>query len=405
MIYLGVDWAETHHDLCLLDEQGQRLARERINDNLEGLRRLHELVAEHAQEPGQVVIGIEIDHGLLVTALSACGYQIYPINPRSVERYRDRHSVSGAKSDKGDAKLLADLVRTDRHNHRPMPEHSTEVAALKVLTRAHKELIWSRQRQVNQLRSALREFFPAALEAFGKDLAAADALAVLSSAPTPERARLMPKVKIIAALRKGGRQRYLEQRSAELREIFTRPQLEQPPAIARAQGLAVAARVANLHQLNHSLAELEEEMQAAFEVHPDAKIYRSLPGLGVVLGARVLAESGDDPDQYPDARARKSDSGTAPVTRASGKSRIVHLRQACNHHLRDACRWWAFSALMASPGARRYYDQLRARGKSHEIALRQLANRLVGILHGCLRRRELYDENIAWPPPDAVEAA
>ena len=149
MIFVGDDWAEDHHDVYVMDEDGPRLASRRLPEGLAGIRGLHELVAAHVEEPEQVVIGIETDRGLWVAALGAAGYQVYAINPLAVARYRDRHHVSGAKSDAGDAKLLADLVRTDRHNHRPLAGDSPEVEAIKVLARAHQNLIWTRTRHTN----------------------------------------------------------------------------------------------------------------------------------------------------------------------------------------------------------------------------------------------------------------
>jgi transposase len=191
MIFIGDDWAEDHHDVYLMDEAGQRLASRRLPEGLTGIGQLHELVAAHAEEPEQAVIGIETDRGLWVGALTAAGYQVYAINPLAVAHYRDRHHVSGAKSDASDAKLLADLVRTDRHNHRPVAGDSPDAEAIKVLARAHQSLIWTRTRHTNALRSALREYYPAALVAF-EDLAHGDALGVLGRAPPPSRAPLCP---------------------------------------------------------------------------------------------------------------------------------------------------------------------------------------------------------------------
>src|SRR3954468_4205962 len=204
MIFVGDDWAEDHHDVHLMDEAGKRLASRRLPEGLTGISRLHELIGEHADQPNQVVIGIETDRGLWADALAAAGYQVYAINPRAVTRYRDRHHVSGAKSDASDAKLLADLVRTDRHNHRPMAGDSAEAEAIKVLARGHQNLIWTRTQHTNRLRSALREYYPAALEAFD-DLHDRDAVAVLSRAPLPsEGARLSVSV-IRSTLKQGGR--------------------------------------------------------------------------------------------------------------------------------------------------------------------------------------------------------
>jgi transposase len=178
MIFVGDDWAEDHHDVHLMDEAGQRLAARRLPEGLSGIRDLHELIARHAEEPHQVMIGIETDRGLWVSALAASGYQVWAINPMAAARYRDRHHVSGAKSDAGDAKVLADLVRTDRHNHRRIAGDTSDAEAIKVLARSHQSLIWARIRHANMLRSGLREYYPAALEAFDS-LTDADALAVL----------------------------------------------------------------------------------------------------------------------------------------------------------------------------------------------------------------------------------
>jgi transposase len=170
---------------------GPRLASRRLPEGLTGIRALHELIGTHAEEPEQAAIGIETDRGLWVGALTAAGYQVYAINPLAVARYRDRHHVSGAKSDAGDAKLLADLVRTDRHNHRSVAGDSLDAEAIKILARAHQSLIWVRTRHTNGLRSALREYYPAALVAF-EDLAHGDALGVLGRAPSPEQGANLP---------------------------------------------------------------------------------------------------------------------------------------------------------------------------------------------------------------------
>ena len=186
VLFVGDDWAEDHHDVYLMDEAGARVAAQRLPEGMAGIAELHELIAAHAEEPGEVVVGIEPDRGLWVNALSAAGYLVFAINPMAVARYRDRHRVSGAKSDAADAKLLADLVRTDRHNHRPLDGDSPEAEAVKVLARAHQNLIWARARHIRMLRSALREYYPAALQAFD-DLGGRDALAVLGRAPTPHK--------------------------------------------------------------------------------------------------------------------------------------------------------------------------------------------------------------------------
>jgi transposase/transposase IS116/IS110/IS902 family protein len=397
MIFVGVDWAEAHNDVLVMDGAGHVLGHGRFGVGVSGLAQLHGLVADHAEEPEQVMIGIEIDRGLVVDSLVAVGYRVYGVNPLAASRYRDRHRTSGAKSDAGDAKLLADLVRTDAHNHRPLAGDSDQASAIRVLARAHQGLVWMRQRQVNGLRSALRDYFPGALAAFGTDLASPDALAVLGVAPTPVQARALSRAKIASALGRAGRERNLERRANEIHQALRAEQPQAADVVAEAFGAAAGARVAVLVSLNQQIAELERALGEHFDRHPDAEILRSLPGLGLVLGARALGEFGDDPNRYADARGRKAYAGTAPITKASGRSRVVLARVARNRRLADACERWAFCSLNASPGGRRYYDALRTRGKTHSQATRQLANRWVGILHACLERREGYREEAAWP--------
>jgi len=407
LLFVGDDWAEAHHDVEIQDETGRALARRRLPEGIGGIAALHALLAEHLPgdaEPDQVVVGIETDRGPWVQALLAAGYQVYAINPLSASRYRERHVTSRAKSDPGDAKVLADLVRTDRQHHRPIAGDSELAEAVKALARTHQNLIWTRQRQTNALRSTLREFYPAALVAFD-DLASRDALAVLAKAPTPTAGAALRVTQVEAVLRAAGRQRNLHTRAEEISAALRTEQLSAPPLVAAAFGAAVAALVAVTAELVRQTAAVEAKLAAAFEQHPSAEILRSLPGLGPVLGARVLAEFGDDPHRYADAKARKNYAGTAPITRASGKSRVVLARVARNRRLADALYQWAFSALSSSPGARAYYDAHRARGATHHAALRALGNRLVGILHGCLRRHQPYDEARGWQQHAAVPRA
>jgi transposase len=398
LLFVGDDWAEEHHDVELQDGTGRVLGRAKLPEGVAGIARLHAMIGEHLGEGDEatVVVGIETDRGPWVQALIAADYQIYAINPLQVARYRQRHSVSGAKSDTGDAHVLADMVRTDRHQLRPVAGDSVEAEAVKVVTRAHKTLIWERTRHLLRLRHALREFFPAALVAFD-DLDATDALELLGAAPDPASAAALTIERITDALKRARRHR----RAAKAEAIATALRAEhlgQPAVVTAAYAATVRAQVAILTVLNTEIKTMEEQVEAHFGKHPDAEIYLSQPGLGVVLGARVLAEFGDDKDRYADARARKNYAGTSPITRQSGKRRLVLARYVHNDRLIDALGLQAFAALRASPGARAYYDQLRTRGTGHRAALRQLGNRLVGILHGCLKTSTNYNENKAWTP-------
>jgi transposase len=396
VIFAGIDWSEHHHDVCVMDAEGNQLVSIRIPEGLQGVVRLHEVLADHAEEPHEVVVGIETDRGLLVGALLAAGYEVVAVNPMSVDRYRDRHRTSGAKSDAVDARVLADLVRTDRQRHRAVAGDSELAETIKLLARTHQNFVWERRRHANRLRSTLREFYPQALEAFGTKLSSRDAVAVLTVAPTPALGRRLSRSKLSAVLRRAGRSRGVEPRAEEIQRALRSEQLSAPESLERTYGLIVTSLVGLIGGLNDQIERLEAQLEMAFERHPDAEVLSSLPGLGFVLGARVLGEFGDDPTRYADARARRNYAGTSPITRASGKGRVVLARFARNTRLADACYQWAFSSLTGSPGARAFYDTHRARGKTHTQALRALANRLVGILHGCLRHGERYREEIAW---------
>jgi hypothetical protein len=403
MLFIGDDWAEAHHDIEIEDEAGRLLVRKRLAEGLAGVTLLHELIAEHLDpsgEPDQVLVGIETDRGPWVQALLATGYLVYAINPLQVARYRERHSTSGAKSDPGDAHLLAEIVRLDRAHHRRIAGDSEIAEHVKVAARAHQTMIWSRVRQVNTLRSLLREYYPAALAVFGTDLASPDALAVLAAAPTPELGRRLSQSRIETLLRKAGRQRNIAATAARIKTALGSDQLTARPGVVPAYAASASALVAVLTTMVTQTEVLAGQVEQGFGRHPDVEIYRSQPGLGVILGARVLAEFGDDSDRYADAKARKNYSGMSPITRASGTKRVVLARYARNRRLGDALFRQAYSALRASPGARACYDRQRARGASHYQALRTLANRLVGILHGCLSHHTLYDENQAWHTPD-----
>ncbi len=399
MLFVGDDWAEDHHDVEIVDDAGRRLAARRFPEGLFGLTGLHALIGEHLPEPGpdseaQVKVAIETDRGPWVAALVAAGYEVFAINPMQVARYRQRHSTSGAKSDAADAHLLAEIVRLDREHHRPIAGDTPQAEAIKLVARAHQTMIWDRSRAVLRLRAALRDFFPAALEVFD-DLDAPDVLELLARAPDPDRAARLSKAKITAALTRA-RRKNVEARARHTQQIFRAPQLRQPPAVQAAYAVIIANTVRLISQLNRQISELGEVVGEHFGRHRDAEVYLSQPGLGSILAARVLAEFGDDPHRFTDSKARKNYAGTSPITRASGTRRIVLARYARNRRLGDAVHQWAFCAMRGSPGAKAYYKTMRARGIGHQAAIRQLANRLVGILHGCLKTGTLYNENTAW---------
>jgi transposase len=396
-IWCGIDWAERHHDIALVDDEGKLVAKRRITDDAAGFRTLLALLADHGAGPEQPVpIAMETSRGLLAAALLGAGYPLYPINPLAVARYRDRYSVSRAKSDAGDAFVLANILRTDREAHRPLPADSELAAAVRVLARAQQDAVWDRQQIANKLRSLLREYFPTALTAFG-DLAQPVAVEVLLLAPTPTTAAKLTVPRIRAALRRAGRQRNLDAAASTILTSLRGEQLHQPPLIEAAMGEQATGLLRSLSTALTNLTRLDEALTAAFNSHPDARIITSMPGLGPVLGARMLAEIGDDRERFTDARGLKAFAGTAPVTRASGTKTVVSARIVRNKRLGQVGYLWALSLLTTSPGARAHYDRRRDRGDNYSAAARNLANRYLGILYHCLHTGQTYDESKAFP--------
>jgi len=399
LLLIGDDWAEDHHDVEVQDEAGRKLAAARLAEGVQGIAKLHELLAKHGGgdlDPAAVVVGIETDRGSWVQALIASGYQVYAINPRQAARFKERYATSGAKSDKGDAHALADMVRIDRDQLRPVAGDSEQAQAVKVVARAHQTLIWERTRTFQRLRSTLREYFPAALSAYADlQLTSTDALELLIKAPTPAAGAKLTRTQITAVLSRH-RRHHRDAKAATIQTALREPQLGLPEPVTAAYAASATAHARLLIALNEQIAALEVQVKAHFLAHPDAEIYLSMPGIAEITGARVLAEFGDDPARYASAKARKNYAGTSPVTRASGKSHTVQARYVRNNRLADALQRQAFAALRASPAARHYYDKQRAREAGYNPALRQVGNRLVGILHGCLKTRTLYDEATAW---------
>ncbi|MCX5166173.1 IS110 family transposase [Streptomyces sp. NBC_00264] len=396
MLFVGDDWAQDHHDVEVMDAAGRRLSKARLPEGVAGIERLHAMIGAELGEDSraEVVIGIETDRGPWVQALIAAGYTVYAVNPLQASRYRERLAVSGAKSDGADAHMLADMVRTDSHQLRPISGDTADAEAVKVVTRAHKTLIWERTRTTQRLRHALLDYFPAALEAFD-DLDAPDTLELLAKAPDPVAAAKLTTTQISAALKRA-RRRGIPDKVTKIQAVLRAKHLGQPAAVTAAYAVSVRALIAMLVTLNEQVRFLHGQVEDFFGRHPNAEIIRSQPGLGAMLSARVLAEFGDDPHRYASAKARKNYAGTSPITRASGKKKVVTARHVRNDRLIDALIAQAFSALRVSPGARAYYEKQRARGIEFNAALRQLANRLVGILHGCLKAGTPYDEAVAW---------
>ena len=400
-VFCGIDWAEDHHDIALVDRDGRLLGRCRISDDPAGLTQLLAVLAEHGDSPEDPFpVAIETPRGLLVACLRATGRQVYPINPMSVARYRDRHSVAGRKSDHGDSFVLANVLRTDIAMHRPLPADTELAQAIAVLARAQQNAVWDRTQAHNRLRSHLREYYPAFLAAYDGargGITRPEARAVLAAAPTPADAAALTLAKLRAVLKKAGRSRGLDTEATRLRGAFRASQMRQLPLVEQAMGRQTLALLGQLDAACAAAGDLEQAVTESFNLHPDAGIITSFPGLGALTGARVLAEIGDDRSRFSDAKGLKAYAGAAPITRASGKTRSVTHRRVKNNRLAAAGYIWAFSALTASPGARAHYDRRRDAGDRHAAAQRNLFGRLLGCLHHCLITGQEYDETTAFP--------
>lgn len=399
-VWCGIDWAERHHDVALVDDSGKVLIRVRISDDAAGFRRLLELLAEHAEHSdGPIPVAIETVQGLVPASLRAAGVQLYAINPLSVSRYRDRHAPSRSKSDAADAVVLANILRTDRDSHRPVPADSELAQAIRVLARAQQDAVWDQQQTASKLRSLLRQYFPSFLATL-PDLTTMGARSTLRLAPSPVEAATLRAASVAAALRRGGRKRSVQDEVNRIVAGLRQEQLRQPRQVEAAMAQQALAYARALHTHAENVEALERAMTEAFEQHPDARIITSFPGLGTVLGARLLAEIGDDRQRFATARGLKAFAGTAPVTRASGQRTVVTMRVVRNKRLNHAAFLWALPLILHSPPAREHYHRRRAQGDSHIAASRNLANRHVGMLYHCLQSRQLYDAGKAYPAGD-----
>ena len=389
MLLVGIDWADKEHVYCLMDDTGATLASGAIPHTPEGLDRLLAAIQTHAQDPHDVCIALETSHGPLVGILLEHGLTVYPINPKAVERHRERFRVAGAKSDLRDAWVLATLLRTDRALYRPLVPDSETAQELRTLTRDRAELVRTRTMFSNQLTACLKVYFPEFLDLFD-DPDRPVALALLRAFPT----RAALSAASVKRLETILRRHHCPSSAAKAQVIHTR--LRQPAFQITTVVIRTKARLAQtLAQQSGSLAEqiaaYEAEIQRLLKLHPDGELYRSLPGAGDLLAARMVGELGDNRERYREAAVAQCEAGTAPVTRASGTTRIVRLRRACIHPLREALWHFAFASLRHCSWANEYYRRARARGKKHAEAIRMLGNVWLRIIIAMRRDHRPYD--------------
>lgn len=388
--FVGIDWASTKHDVCVLDGQGQVRSRLEIAHSAEGLSELLRRLGRIAA-PEQITVCIERPSGLLVDTLLEAGFVVLPIHPNALKASRPRYSAAGAKSDPGDAYILADLGRTDGHRFRPLRAPSDATRALRAAVRTRDDLVATKVALTNQLRSLLESFWAGAAAIFA-DLDSLITLAFLESFPTPESAAPLGEKRLERFLR---RHAYCGRRSAaELLARLRAAPLGHAQALeSQTKGQLVRSLVAVLRPLVEQIREIDGLLAAHLAQHPDGALLRSFPRTGSVNAAQILAELGDDRARFASFEQLAAEGGVAPVTHASGKHRGVTCRYACNKRLRQALTTWADNSRHASPWAAAMYRQARARGCDHPHAVRILARAWVRVLWRCWQERTPYDSH------------
>jgi len=389
MLYVGIDWADASHHIFATDDSAQELASFSITHEAGGFKHLLSKIGSLSKEGEEVLFAIETPNHLIVEYLLDKGYTVYPINPKAVDRYRDRHHLSGAKSDPIDAKVLAHILRTDRESHRPIVPESELAKELKILTQDHRHLVETKTRLSNQLTACLKSYYPVALSIFS-DIDRKCALLFLKSYPTLKEAQKLSFEEFEGFLKSCGYAR--PQRIKKMYSNLKSSQIFVRPATVRAKSRYMLALVSQLLLLLEEIKAYEEEIERLLKKHPDSKLFTSLPGAGTILAARVLTEIGENRELHPHYSSLQCLAGTAPVTKSSGTYKVVKLRHSCKKGFRHTMQQLAFCSISRSTWARCYYDSQRKKGKSHSQAIRALANKWLKIIHALWCKRELYDE-------------
>jgi hypothetical protein len=392
MWYVGIDWAGEHHDIAVTNDQTETVAQFQVAHSVEGLEALGARLAAEADGPAGCQVAIERPDGLLVATLLDWGYVVYAVNPKAVDRYRDRYSMAGAKDDRRDAWVLANILRTDGARYQPLRAEGDVAAELRLTVRAYHDLVKEGVRLSNQLRACLTDYYPLALTLF-EVLAAPLTLAFLRAFPDPQAAR--QDADAVRAWCTAHRYGHVERLLAKL----ARPQLEQPNAgVVRARRRQMLALVSSLETIVQAEHEHQRALADLLGRHPDGGLFLALPGAGVTTAASLLGELGEDHGRLPTADDLRAVGGTAPVTIRSGKQRLVVRRHACNQALHQALVQFArTSMLQAALGKREaawvltLYQARRAAGDSEQAAYRVIANRWAGILWAMWTRHEPYD--------------
>ncbi len=392
MNFVGIDWADQTHRLCILGDEGQRLESFEIAHGRKGFEAAHSRIARHGT-PDATRIAIETKDSLLVDFLVELGYALYFVNPKQTDRFRDRHRMSRSKSDAFDAFVLADAVRTDHQLFNALSPLDETSLQLRVLTRSREGLVGRKVAVHNEITSHLKRYFPVASGLFG-GLDNAAAIAFLLQYPTLEQAKTVSQARITALLIKEARvtPAIAVRHATRARALLSEPQAAASSSVTRAYPVAVQSLLRQLKSILAELEALDREIASIYDHHPNKELLQSLPGVAETLGPVLAAELGTDVTRFVNLRGLKAFAGTSPVTVQSGKHRSVHIRRACNQHLRQALHMASLVAVRIAPWARELFDRLRNEGKTYGRALRAVGEQLLEILYVLLTRRTRYDE-------------
>jgi transposase len=389
MYFVGIDWADQHHDICIIDESGKELFSFRIQHSPSGLSEFINKIKSVSGNKEDFAIALEIKYSLLTSAILDEGYKVYPINPKSVSRYRDRYRVSGAKTDRIDATVLANILRTDMKWFRPIIPDSELMRELKILTRDYNSLIQSHTRLLNKLISCLKCYYPLALNLFG-DINSDIALSFLEKFSTPEEVQKLTRANLEKFLISHG-----YNRPNKIDKIYNQiksSQFKVEPLVSKTKRRLALALVCQLKALRIQLKDYRRAIEEIVEQQPDRHIFKSLPGAGENLVPRLIAEFGENRDRYQDFRSVQCEAGTAPITIASGRYKLARFRHACVKPFRDTLFKFAFCSISYSSWAREYYNKQRMSGKTHSQAVRALSNKWAKIIFTMWKKRTMYDE-------------
>jgi transposase len=387
MYYVGIDWSDQHHDIAIADQTGKCKKEFRVAHNREGLESLKEKLLKLDPNPESFVITIETKHGLLISFLLENGFPVYPLNPKIVD---NRRKPSGAKSDPIDARLLSDIGRTDFHNLHRLKQDSEIIQELKLLTRDQEMLIAESTRINNRLIACLKEYYPAALEFFA-DLTRPVAIAFLKHFPTIGLVRER-EISELGAFLKTHKHPKHNQTAIKIWQTANALQIKVNPVIERAKSRLMLSLLNQLEPLQKEIENYDKEILRLFQSHPDSIIFSSLPWAAKRLAPRMLAEWGDDRTRYINVGAVQALAGTSPVLHQSGKYRYARQRKSCIKPFRRTMQLFAFSSLQVA-WARAYYDKKKIQGKTHQEALRALANVWIRIIHAMWLTKTPYDES------------